>query len=40
VLVMQWGKLDVEMIRRGADASDMAEPFEELLAAAHREVGG
>ncbi len=38
VLVMQWEKLDLEAIRRGARAARVLERFEELLEAARREI--
>ncbi len=34
VLVMQWGELNLEAIRRAASASDVGETFEELLVVA------
>jgi hypothetical protein len=37
VLVMQWGELDLEVIRRGARTNGVLEQFEALLEAAHRE---
>lgn len=40
VLVMQWGELDLEAVRRSARASGMLEVFEDLLEAARREVEG
>jgi hypothetical protein len=40
VLVMQWGELDLEAVRRSARASGMLEAFEDLLEAARREVEG
>ncbi|GAB4542811.1 MAG: hypothetical protein Kow0063_35300 [Anaerolineae bacterium] len=40
VLVMQWGELNLEAIRRAAGASDVRDIFEELLEAARREVEG
>jgi hypothetical protein len=40
VLVMQWGELDLEAVRRSTRASDMLEVFEDLLEAARREVEG
>lgn len=38
VLVMQWGELDLEAIRRSARGSDLIDPFEDLLEAVRREV--
>jgi hypothetical protein len=38
VLMMQWGELDLEAIRRSARASGILEQFEALLEAAHREL--
>ena len=38
VLVMQWGELNLETMRRAARASDIGETFEELLEAARRAV--
>lgn len=38
VLVMQWGELNLEAIRRGARANGVLEQFEALLGAAHREL--
>ena len=40
VLVMQWGELDLEAVRRVARASDVLELFEEVLEAARRKVRG
>jgi len=40
VLVMQWGELDLEAIRRGAGASGVLDRLEELLAAVEREIEG
>ena len=40
VLVMQWGELDLEAIRRDARASNVIEPFEDLLEVVRREVEG
>jgi len=40
VLMMQWGELDLEAVRRGARASGVLEPFEELLAAVEQETEG
>jgi hypothetical protein len=37
VLVMQWGELDLEVIRRGARTNGVLEQFEALLEAAHWE---
>jgi len=37
VLVMQWGELDLEVIRRGARTNGVLEQFEALLEAAHGE---
>jgi len=37
VLVMQWGELDLEVIRRSARANGVLEQFEALLEAAHWE---
>jgi len=38
VLMMQWGALDLEAIRRSARASGVLEQFEELWEAARREI--
>lgn len=38
VLVTQWGRLDLEAIRRGARAAGVLDQFEEILEAARREV--
>jgi len=38
VLVMQWGDLDLEAIRRGARANGVLDQFETLLEAVHREL--
>ena len=40
VLVMQWGELDLDMVRRGARASGVLEQFERLWAVARREIEG
>jgi hypothetical protein len=40
VLVMQWGELDLEAVRRSARAGGMLEVFEDLLEAARQEVEG
>ncbi len=40
VLVTQWGKLDLEAIRRGATAAQVGEIFEQTLAAASQEIEG
>ena len=40
VLVMQWNELDLESIRRGADANGVLEAFEKLLEAARQEIEG
>jgi len=38
VLMMQWGVLDLEVVRRSARAGGVLEQFEELLEAARREI--
>ncbi len=38
VLMMQWGELDLEAVRRSARAGGVLEQFEELLEAARREI--
>ncbi|MCZ7570125.1 MAG: hypothetical protein M5U01_16280 [Ardenticatenaceae bacterium] len=38
ILVMQWGQLDLETVRRMARAADALEQFEELLEAVRREI--
>jgi len=38
VLMMQWGELDLEAVRRTARASGVLEWFEELLAAVEQEI--
>lgn len=38
VLMMQWGALDLEVVRRSAGAYRVLEQFEKLLAAARREI--
>jgi hypothetical protein len=38
VLVMQWGRLDLEMVRRSADVSGVLEAFEQVLEAAGRKI--
>lgn len=38
VVVMQWGELDVELMRRGARTAGVAESLERLLEAARREA--
>jgi hypothetical protein len=38
VLMMQWGELDLEAIRRSARANGILEQFEALLEAVHREL--
>lgn len=40
VLVTQWGRLDLEAIRRGARAAGVLDQFEEILEAVRREVEG
>jgi len=40
VLVMQWGRLDLEAVRRGARASGVLEQFDLLLEASRREIEG
>jgi hypothetical protein len=40
VLVTQWGQLNLEAIRYGAQAAGVLEQFEELLEAARREIEG
>ena len=37
VLVMQWGELDLNLVRRGARMTGVVEHFERLLAAAREE---
>ncbi len=38
ILVVQWGKLDMNRIRRGAQSANVTEDFEQLLELARREV--
>jgi hypothetical protein len=40
VLVTQWGRLDLEAIRRGARAAGVLDRFEEVLEAVRQEVEG
>jgi hypothetical protein len=38
VLVVQWGQLDLELIRRIADRSGVLAQFEQIYEAAQREI--
>jgi hypothetical protein len=40
VLVTQWGRLDLEAVRRRARSAGVLDRFEKILEAASREVGG
>ena len=40
VLVMQWGQLGLEAIRRRAQAAGVLNRFEEILEATRREIEG
>ena len=40
VLVTQWGRLDLEAIRRGAQAAGVLDRFEAILKAVHQEAEG
>jgi hypothetical protein len=40
VLVMQWGELDLELMRRSARAADVVEALERLLEGVRREIEG
>jgi hypothetical protein len=40
VLVMQWGALDLALMRRGARAADVVEALERLLEGVRREIEG
>ena len=40
VVVMQWGELDLELMRRSARAADVVEVLEGLLEATRREIEG
>jgi len=40
VLMMQWGELDLEAVRRSARASGVLEQFDLLLEAARQEIEG
>jgi hypothetical protein len=40
VLVMQWGALDLALMRRSARAADVVETLERLLQRVRREIEG
>jgi hypothetical protein len=40
VVVMQWGELDLDLMRRSASTAGVLESLEQLLAAARREIEG
>ncbi len=39
VLMIQWGKVDIELVRRGAQNANMKSTFEEMLKQVEREMG-